>query len=258
MQLTIGISPCPNDTFIFENIALNKIKLPDVQFEFEYHDVQVLNEMASDNALDICKISFAHYKNVKHNYTMLRSGGAMGYGVGPILVKQKDKIIDDSNCTVAIPGINTTAFFLLNYLMPQFNNKKAILFSDIEAQVLNGVFDYGLLIHEGRFTYKTKGLALVADLGELWQAKTQLPIPLGCIVIKNNVPQSIQAQVQQLITNSITNYTSQGLPIISNYIKQYATEMQEHVMMQHIQLYVNEFSKHIPDEAFTAINLLMQ
>ncbi len=219
-----------------------------VQFNFHFLDIEELNQAASANEYDIVKISFAHYKNVKENYAMLQSGGAMGYGVGPLLVtKQNNKVQIKETTKVAIPGFNTTANFLLKYCYPQLEEtqKTGVLFSEIENEIISGQYDLGVLIHEGRFTYKDKGLDLVADLGTVWEQREQLPIPLGCIVAKRNLGYNLIDQMSELITQSIVNYDLRGKPIISNFIKQHAQEMDEQVMLQHINLYVNEFSKNM-------------
>jgi 1,4-dihydroxy-6-naphthoate synthase len=256
MHFNIGISPCPNDTFIFENIFTRKIALEGVTFQFHFHDIEELNQLAIQGKLDIIKISYAHYFNVKNNYNLLRSGGAMGYGVGPLLLKKANTIFNAQQAKVAIPGIHTTANFLLTYLFPSIKFKTPILFSTIEQAVLNDQYDAGLVIHEGRFTYKEKGLELIADLGDLWQQQLNLPIPLGCIIIKNTISEDLQLQIQLLIKESISNYDASGRPLLSDFIKSHAQEMDENVMMQHINLYVNEFSKDIGAEGESVIALM--
>jgi 1,4-dihydroxy-6-naphthoate synthase len=245
MQLTIAISPCPNDTFIFENLYNKTIQIDDVALQFHFLDIDELNKSASDNKYDIIKVSFAHLRNINTHYQMLESGGAMGKGVGPLLVKAKDYDINISESTIAVPGQNTTANFLLTYAYPYFNitQKKYMVFSDVEKALLSNVCQMGVLIHEGRFTYKEKGLELICDLGELWEQRENLPIPLGCIVAKKELGATLLSKIEQAITASITNYDSTGEPIISAFIKSHAQEMDEQVMLQHIKLYVNEYSK---------------
>jgi 1,4-dihydroxy-6-naphthoate synthase len=256
MHFNIGISPCPNDTFIFENIFTKKITLDGVTFQFHFYDIEELNHLATQGKMDIIKISYAHYFNVKNNYDLLRSGGAMGYGVGPLLLKKEGKIFDPQHAKVAIPGIHTTANFLLSYLFPTITAKSPMPFNVIEQAVLNEEFDAGLVIHESRFTYQQKGLELIADLGDRWQQQLNLPIPLGCIIIKKMIPKKLQIQIQQLISASIANYDVNGEPILSAFIKSYAQEMDEDVMLQHIKLYVNEFSKDIGAEGENVIALM--
>jgi 1,4-dihydroxy-6-naphthoate synthase len=245
MILHIAISPCPNDTFIFENLYNKKIVIDDVELKFHFLDIDELNKSATANQYDIIKISFAHLRNINSNYEMLHSGGAMGYGVGPLLVKAKDYDINISQSKIAVPGKNTTANFLLTYAYPYFDiaQKKYMVFSDVEKALLTDDCQMGVLIHEGRFTYQEKGLELICDLGELWEQRENLPIPLGCIVAKKELGKKLLYKIESAITQSITNYDDAGKPIISEFIKSYSDEMQEDVMRQHIDLYVNDFSK---------------
>jgi 1,4-dihydroxy-6-naphthoate synthase len=244
----IAISPCPNDTFIFENIYNKQLTIDGYHFQFHFLDINDLNKAATAGLYDVVKISFAHLKNITHQYTMLQSGGAMGYGVGPLLVKKNDNsVVDLAQCKIAIPGKNTTANFLFSYFYPNVttHQKSEVLFSDIENAVLNNEYQLGVLIHEGRFTYQQKGLQLVADLGQLWEQHLNLPIPLGCIVAKKELGIDFALKIEQLITQSISNYDANGNAIISDFIKSHAKEMDEAVMRNHIDLYVNDFSKHM-------------
>jgi 1,4-dihydroxy-6-naphthoate synthase len=241
-RLKIGISPCPNDTFIFENLYNGKIVIPNVTLDWEFHDIEELNILTSQGYFDIVKVSFAHLHNLTDRYRLLNSGGAMGYGVGPILVKRKDHEVDFSRDKVAIPGKNTTANFLLTTFFPELRQKDVVLFSDIEESVLNGKYDLGLLIHEGRFTYQAKGLDLVHDLGDLWQRRENLPIPLGSIVALRSLGDDLLDQIQEAISRSITNYDKNNRPVISDFIIEHAQEMSPDVIVSHIDLYVNDFS----------------
>lgn len=247
-EISIAISPCPNDTFIFENIYNGKISIAGHKFEFHFMDIAELNDAATQNKFDIIKISCAHYHSVKQNFSLLQSGGAMGYGVGPLLVKAKgSNAILNTTAKIAIPGATTTANFLLKYCYPFIGDqqKTEVIFSEIEDAVITNQYDFGVLIHEGRFTYQQKGLELVTDLGALWETKENLPIPLGCIVAKTNLGAALIAQIETAITNSITNYDYDGNPIISPFIESHAQEMELNVMRQHIDLYVNDFSKNM-------------
>jgi 1,4-dihydroxy-6-naphthoate synthase len=255
MQLHIAISPCPNDTFIFENLFNKKIVIDDMEFVFHFLDIDELNKAASEGTYDIIKISFAHVRNIQQQYTMLQSGGAMGFGVGPLLVKAKDYEVNVAQSKIAVPGQNTTANFLLTYAYPYFDisQKKYMVFSDVEKALLNNYCQMGVLIHEGRFTYQEKGLELICDLGELWQEREKLPIPLGCIVAKTSLGTDVLSQIESAITVSISNYDAAGKPIISDFIKSHAQEMNEDVMRQHIELYVNDFSKSMGENAKKAM-----
>jgi 1,4-dihydroxy-6-naphthoate synthase len=258
MKLRIGISPCPNDTFIFESIYSKLIDCSPFDFEFIFEDVQTLNELALQNELDIVKISYANYFNVINNYILLRSGGALGKGVGPILIAKEAfdlNLINDKK--IAIPGIHTTANFLLQYAFPEIKNVQAFSFSDIENLVIHQQVDAGVIIHENRFTYLQKGLIKLIDLGEYWETQTQLPIPLGGIAIRRNLDVELQYHLNKLIVESIHEANSR-LPLLSNFIQTHAQEMSEDVMRQHIQLYVNQYSIDIGEDGLNAVTKMKE
>ncbi len=251
MKVSIGISPCPNDTYIFEALAQKKIQIPNLEFDFEHHDIADLNRKSQEQNLDIVKISYANYFQVAEDYILLRSGGAMGYGVGPLLLSEVENIKPNEKHLVAIPGETTTANFLLQYAFPDLKTKTEVPFDQIEEKLLNNEFDLGLVIHESRFTYKKKGLHKVLDLGEYWEEKEQLPIPLGGIAIKRNLVSQYGEQINEAIKASIAWQERQTN--LSDYIKSHAQEMDESVMQQHIDLYVNNFSKDIGTDGEKAI-----
>src|SRR5882724_366987 len=186
MKLTLAFSPCPNDTFIFDAMVNGKIDTGGLQFEVLLEDVQTLNEWAMAGKTDITKISYGVLPLVLPNYLVLNAGGALGKGVGPLLIA-KHAISDlqaVNNMTIAIPGQNTTAHMLFSLAFPKCRQKKFMVFSDIEEAVLSGQVDAGVIIHENRFTYQQKGLVKLIDLGEFWEERTGNPIPLGGIVMK--------------------------------------------------------------------------
>jgi 1,4-dihydroxy-6-naphthoate synthase len=251
--IKIGISPCPNDTFIFENMYNGILSIPNVNFEWEFHDIDILNKKAAEGYFDVVKVSFAHLQNIEDQYIMLQSGGAMGYGLGPLLVKKAGSNIDFTQDIVAIPGKNTTANFLFSYFYPEVINKEMALFNEIEDGVLDNKYSLGVLIHESRFTYAAKGLELIADLGTLWQDQENIPIPLGCIVVNKSLSEDLITELEKMISKSITNYDINGRPIVSDFIRSHAKEMDETVIKSHIDLYVNDFSVHIGDVGMTSI-----
>lgn len=253
MTLTLGFSPCPNDTFIFDALVNKKINTGDLKFEPVLEDIETLNLWASSGKLDVTKLSFPAFFNNLTEYIALPSGGALGNGVGPLLVAKKQLRVEDINkSTIAIPGENTTANFLFSYAFPQANNRLPVLFSTIEDVVLQGQADLGLLIHENRFTYHKRGLVKILDLGTYWQEKTGLPIPLACIAIKREIDKKIQKQVGSLIRKSV-EYAFASFPHISSYVKEHSQTMEEDVMRKHIDLYVNEFSIDLKEDGRTAI-----
>ncbi len=258
MKLSLGFSPCPNDTFIFDALVNKKIDTEDLEFEPVLEDIETLNKWSSSNKLDITKLSFPAFFNGVAEYTALPSGGALGHGVGPLLVAKNYLPTDEINkLKIAIPGENTTANFLFSYAFPEANNKIAFLFSTIEEVILKGDADLGLLIHENRFTYHKKGLVKILDLGEYWQQKTELPIPLACIAMRRTIDKEIQKKVGELIRRSV-EYAFEHYPYISPYIKDHSQTMEEEVMRKHIDLYVNEFSVDLGEKGRAAIEKFYQ
>ncbi len=258
MRLSIGFSPCPNDTFIFDALVNGKIDKANYDFDVVLEDVQTLNDLAKEGRLDITKLSFPAFFDNESKYSIISSGAALGKGVGPLLIaKNLVALPDMEHCSVAIPGLNTTAHFLLNYALPSATNKKPMLFSLIENAVLNNEADLGVIIHENRFTYQQKGLVKVLDLGEYWEQQTGLPIPLGCIAIKNTIDELTKINVESLIRKSVL-FSLELYPFVSDYVKQHAQAMEEDIMRQHIELYVNDFSVNLGIEGEMAITKLKE
>jgi len=243
MKLTLGFSPCPNDTFIFDALVNRKIDTEGLEFEILLEDVQTLNEWALSGRTDISKISYGVLPLVLQEYIVLNAGGALGKGVGPLLISKSEgkgtSVVEDM--VVAIPGQHTTAHMLFSLAFPNAANKKFMLFSSIEEAVLNEEVDAGVIIHENRFTYQQKGLIKLMDLGEYWEKSTDSPIPLGGIAMKRNLGMSLQQQVDRLIKESV-EYAFLKYPFLPDYVKKHSQAMEESVMRQHIDLYVNNFS----------------
>ncbi|MDQ3683773.1 MAG: 1,4-dihydroxy-6-naphthoate synthase [Bacteroidota bacterium] len=258
MKITLGFSPCPNDTFIFDALVNKKIDTEGLDFDVVLEDVQTLNEWAAQGKLDVTKLSFPALFIYNSSYSILSAGAALGKGVGPLLIaKTLVSIPDVVHCTIAIPGENTTANFLLGFALPQAQHKIPMLFSDIENAVLNGSVDLGVIIHENRFTYEQKGLIKVLDLGEFWEKKTGLPIPLGCIAVKKYLGKDLQMQIDCLIKKSL-EYAFEQYPFLPAYVKEHAQSMDETVMRKHIELYVNRFSLALGEDGENAIEALRQ
>lgn len=254
MKLTLGFSPCPNDTFIFDALVNKKIDTGEFQFEVVLEDVQTLNEWALEGRLDISKISYGALTGVLPQYMLLNAGGALGKGAGPLLISKlevKNKETVDE-MLVAVPGKNTTAHVLFSLAFPQVKQKKFMVFSAIEEAVLNGEVDAGVIIHENRFTYEQKGLKKIIDLGEFWEQQTGFPIPLGGIIMKRSIDEKIRYEVDKLIKKSLALAFAQ-YPEVSEYVRAHAQEMEEKVMRQHIDLYVNNYSLELGSEGRAAI-----
>ena len=251
--LTLGFSPCPNDTFMFDALVNEKIDTNGFSFDVKLSDIEKLNQQAIKGELDITKISFGVYLRIKDTYELLTAGSALGIGVGPLLISKKEFSNPQKEIrTVAIPGKNTTAYFLFKMFYPELNDLREIIFSDIERAVLEGEVDAGVIIHENRFTYQLKGLKKVSDLGELWENKTGQPIPLGGIAIKRNFDDAIKRNVNALIRKSV-EFAFANPEESSEYVAKHAQEMSEEVRKKHIQLYVNNFSIDIGEIGKNAI-----
>jgi len=258
MNFTLGFSPCPNDTFIFDALVNKKIDTGDYHFTARLEDVETLNELAKKEALDFTKISYGVLPLVAENYKVLNSGSALGKGVGPLLISKKPVDFENvENYDIAIPGENTTAHLLFSLAFPNAKNKVFKRYDEIEDAVLNSDRILGVIIHENRFTYMNKGLHKIVDLGNYWEEKTSLPIPLGGIVGKRSIKPRILNDVDSLIKKSI-EYSFSNYPFISDYIKKHSQEMEEEVMKKHIDLYVNNFSLGLAAEGQNAIKQLMQ
>lgn len=258
MTFNLGFSPCPNDTFIFDALVNHKIDTAGYHFNVVMHDVQVLNQLAIDNQLHISKISYGVLPLVASAYHVLQSGGALGVGVGPLLVSKKTiSLTQIPNCTIAIPGQNTTAHLLFSLAFPNAQIKKFMVFHEIENAVLSGEVDAGVIIHENRFTYAQKGLLHLMDLGAHWEQQLQVPIPLGGIIISKQIPVQVAATINACIQQSV-QYAWQQYPTLPPFVTQNAQEMSEDVMRQHIQLYVNDYSLQLGIDGQKAVDTLLQ
>jgi len=257
MKLTLGFSPCPNDTFIFDALVNHKIDTNGFEFDVLLEDVQTLNQWAQEGKLAITKLSYGVLPLVLDKYKVLNSGSALGKGVGPLLISSTadtKQSIEDS--IIAIPGENTTAHLLFSIAYPQAKNKIFIRYDEIEDFVL-AKKGLGVIIHENRFTYEGKGLKKITDLGDYWEQKTSNAIPLGGIVIKKELDISIQQNIDSLIKQSIA-YAFSKYPALTDYIRCHAQEMSEQVMRQHIDLYVNEYSLELGEKGKNAILRLLE
>lgn len=263
MELTLGFSPCPNDTFIFDALIHGKIDTEGLSFNVFFDDVETLNQKALRSELDITKLSFHAFAYVAEQYALLDAGSALGFGVGPLLICKKENIerinlqLQTENCQLrtAIPGKYTTANFLLGVAYPQLTNKQEMVFSEIEDALLNDEIDLGLIIHENRFTYQAKGLHKVIDLGAYWEEFSGCAIPLGGIVVNRKLPIEVQEKVNRLVRKSVEFAFANPKSGIE-FIRQHAQAMEEEVMYKHIELYVNQYSVALGTEGRKAIDTL--
>ncbi len=258
MKLKLGFSTCPNDTFIFDAMVNGRIDTEGLRFDLHLADVEELNRMAFAAAFEVTKVSYHAFAYLSETYQLLTSGSALGFGNGPLLIS-KHKIYPDElqDLKIAIPGKYTTANLLLSLAYPHLKHKTEYLFSDIEEVILSGEVDAGVIIHENRFTYQAKGLKKIVDLGELWEKQNGLPIPLGGIIIQRNLPQEIRLKVNRILRRSV-EYALQNPNDSLPFVRRYAQSMDEEVMRNHIQLYVNDFSIDIGTKGREAITSLYE
>jgi len=254
--LTIGYSPCPNDTFIFYALTHGKVRVPGIEFRVQLEDVETLNRMALDGGLDITKISYHALGHLRENYALLRSGGALGRGCGPLLVARAGITLGDlKKGSVAIPGKLTTAYLLLRLFDPSIENITVMTFDRIMDAVSKGDATAGLIIHESRFTYPLYKLEKILDLGEWWERYCGLPIPLGGILGKRSLGRDLLLRVEEGIRESL-RYAGAHPDEVMGYCRRYSQEMDEKVMRSHIDLYVNTFSLDLAREGLLAVRRL--
>lgn len=258
MKLTLGFSPCPNDTFIFDAMVNGKIDTKGLSFDYVMEDVETLNQWAMAGKLDITKLSYNTFLHTVDKYALLHSGSALGKGVGPLLIaKQPLNLAMAADFSIAIPGTNTTANLLLSLAIPEAKNKTELLFNEIEQAVLEDKFDAGLIIHESRFTYAQKGLVKLIDLGDWWENEMNVAIPLGGIVIKRESGSELATAVDSIMKESLA-YSWKNYPQLSSFVQCNAQEMEEDVMRKHIDLYVNEYTTDLGEEGSNAIRTLFR
>ena len=253
-KLSMFISPCPNDTFAFDAIVNGRIPSGGLTFDVGYRDIEELNlGVLAAEGPDISKISYSVYPKIAGRYEILDSGSALGRGNGQLLVRRAG---DRSPMRrIASPGLNTTANALLLRYFPQTEEVVPMLFSQIAPAVARGEVDAGVLIHEGRFVYGRHGLELVADLGRLWEEETSLPLPLGAIVMRRDLPQHVRRGFERLLARSV-RYALDHPTLSRPYVKEHAQELDDEVIDKHISLFVNEFTISLGEEGRRAITTL--
>lgn len=253
MRISLGFSPCPNDTFMFDALIHKKIDTGGFEFDVKIADVEELNRSCLKEEIDVSKMSYHAFMHMSKQYQMLSAGSALGRGVGPLLIsKMSYNLHDVDHLRIAIPGKYTTAAFLLENAFPEVRNLVEVRFDQIEDMVLNDEVDAGLIIHENRFTYADKGLLKIIDLGDYWENKTQLPIPLGGIAVKRSLTEDIKLQINHLLRASVS-YAFQNPSSSAEYVSKYAQEMSAEVCQKHIDTYVNSFSEQLGQEGKQAI-----
>ncbi|HRO46443.1 1,4-dihydroxy-6-naphthoate synthase [Agriterribacter sp.] len=266
MKLTLGFSPCPNDTFIFDALVNGKMDTKGLSFEVVLEDVQTLNEWAIEGKLDVSKVSCGALPLMLQHYVVLQSGGALGKGVGPLLISGQpaqpgSDIPNMNDYTIAIPGENTTAHLLFSLAFPNAKKKIFKVFNEIEDFLLHAPaaagHTAGVIIHENRFTYQKRGLFKLMDLGDYWEKRTGYPIPLGGIVTRRSFSPEIQSKLNALIRQSV-EYAFGNYPLLPPYVVQHAQEMEEEVMRRHIDLYVNQYSINLGADGRKAVKRFIE
>jgi 1,4-dihydroxy-6-naphthoate synthase len=262
--LSLGYSPCPNDTFIFYALIHGKVDTKNLTFRETLLDVETLNQKALHTELDLTKISYHAFGHVRKKYCLLKAGGSLGRGCGPLVVAKKEYTMEElRGKKIAIPGRLTTAFLLLQLFDPSFLTPNSKLqtpnsifiempFNKILDAVVNNEADAGLIIHESRFTYPSHGLKQIIDLGEWWEKETGLPIPLGGIIAKHSLGEGLNKKVNKIIKNSV-EYALSNRAEPMPYIKEHSQELSEDVINQHINLYVNDYSIDVGEDGEKAV-----
>ncbi len=258
MTLTLGFSPCPNDTFIFDAMIHHRIDTEGLSFEVIMEDVEALNQRAFKQELAITKLSYHALGYLIDRYALLDAGSALGSGVGPLLICKNEEVINQvNNALVAIPGQYTTAHFLFSLAYPEAQHKKEIVFHDIENAILRGEVDAGVIIHENRFTYQERGFTKIMDLGEYWETSTQMPIPLGGIVVKRDLPLEVQQKMERVMQRSV-QFAFENPLASYDFVADNAQEMDEKVRQQHINLYVNDYTKSLGQVGKSAVEYMFR
>ncbi len=261
VPLTLGISPCPNDTFIFEAWTNGRLGRDAPAVETRLEDIDTLNRLALQSALDVVKISFFTYIKLREQYQLLQTGGALGRGCGPLLMSRNARLtkqdLANEKLRVAVPGDLTTAHLLLRLYQPAVTSVLSLPFDQIMPALAQGEIDAGVIIHEGRFTYHQYGLHVMTDLGAWWEQTTGHPIPLGCIVARSSLGPNTIGRLEHSIHASLM-HARQNPGDSREYIRSHAQEMDQQVIEQHIELYVNRFTEGYGTEGRAAIECLFE
>lgn len=257
-KLTLGFSPCPNDTFMFYPLVHGLVDTGGLAYSERLEDVETLNRLALGRELDVSKVSYHTLGHIRDDYALLHSGSALGRGCGPLLVAaEKMDLADLAGKTIAVPGRYTTALLLLRLFDPGLHNFVEMPFNEIMDAVLSGSVDAGLIIHESRFTYQGFGLHKLLDLGEWWEGETGLPIPLGGIVARRDLGKEVVDAIERALGQGV-EYARTHSDEAARYISEHAQEMNPEVCAAHISLYVNDFSADLGEEGVRAVQCLME
>lgn len=256
-RVEIAASPCPNDVFILSGFLENKIQ-PPFEITFTFADIETLNELALEGKYPVVKASFAIYPLICEDYQILSCGSALGFGVGPILISREDIKPDEdfSEKRIALPGKHTTAHFLYDFFFYGKGKKMFLFYHEVIPALLDKKADLGVLIHEGRFVYQKYGLKLISDLGELWERKTEAPLPLGGFFIKRNLSDEMKKEILRCLRKSL-QYAWEHKEEVYPLLKKYAQELDKEVIFRHVETYVNRFTLRLEEEALEGLKIFM-
>lgn len=251
MRYNLGISTCPNDTFMFHALLEGRVACDGVDLDIELMDVQQLNEGLARGAFRFSKASCYAAMLMRDRFEICSAGAALGYGVGPLVLARPGAADDLSHARILTPGSMTTANLLFTRYFPTAKEIRHVVFSDVMPALVRGDADYGVVIHEGRFTYQESGLSLVADLGALWEKEFSLPLPLGCIVADKTIPTEHRESFSVGVRRSIEYAYAHREETLAT-MKRYAQELSDDVVWQHVDLYVNAWSRDLGSEGRAA------
>ncbi|HPI08163.1 MAG TPA: 1,4-dihydroxy-6-naphthoate synthase [Saprospiraceae bacterium] len=258
MRLSLGFSPCPNDTFIFDAMLHGRIDTEGLEFEVFMEDVEALNRRAFAGDIAVTKLSYHAFAHLTRQYALLHAGSALGNNCGPLLVARAPMSAAQVDAAaIAIPGKMTTANLLFGLAYPNATDKRETLFSEIEDAVLDGRVGAGLIIHENRFTYEQKGLVKILDLGEYWESTTGLPIPLGGIVVRRDLPADIQQKINRVMRRSV-EYAFAHPDEVMPFVRAHSQAMEDTVMQAHINLYVTAYTIDLGEKGRDAVQQMFR
>ena len=248
--INCALSPCPYDTFIFCKVKDHPL------VRTHLHDIETLNRLAFEGRFEITKLSFHAWLLLQERYALLDVGAALGRGCGPLVIaRSADELHAGSR--IAVPGEYTTAHLLLRLWRPDIEHRVFMPFDRIMDAVATGAVDAGVIIHEGRFVYRSRGFHCLQDLGTWWESTTGRPIPLGCIAARKDIGREVTADFRQLLKESVA-YAMEHPESTKEYVRAHAQELSEEVMREHISTYVNAFTRDLGPEGHEAIRVLQE
>jgi 1,4-dihydroxy-6-naphthoate synthase len=253
-KLEVAISPCPNDVFIFSGVLLQKVE-SFIDFEVHFYDIEELNRFAIKGSYPVIKASFAILSELSKTYQVLDTGSALGFGTGPVVVAKS--LPYPQRPRVGLPGEHTTANLLFKAFFPEEYDEVFLPFYQIIPKLLEGKIDLGVLIHEGRFVYEGYGLKLVYDLGSLWEKKHKLPLPLGGIFVKKDLPSEFKQEILNSIKASLKFAKGNWCEVLP-LLKKHAQELDEETIKRHVETFVNDYTESLGKEGVLAIKTLAQ